>query len=868
MTFWQTSGRSCLYTALACLGLLFAVPLAQAQTAALRATQDTYIRRLFPNQNQGDEAVRVIRALARNRPLLQFDQAQIAGAVGSGTLVSAKLRLTIVFNGNNWGAVGREGGVHRLTQPWTELGATWNCPDDTNVANHRPDCTQWDMGEGAPDPFVPTPTDGVRHRNDQTGVVEWDVTPDVAAFLAGTAQNVGWLLKAVDQHHTGHVQYASREGAAPPELVLEVKRPDVVPPGFGVVLGQVLDAASNQALPGTTIKALGTPSEVSSDAQGRFQLPALPGARVPIHVNRGGYVDAKVFAVVEAGRESTVGIIRLQPFDQVRTLIGPSGGSHTDSTGTVQILFPAGAVNTTTEVSATVFPTAETFPVALPKGQAYLAGVQFTPETVFFDPGMARVIEMDGARFLEASLNHFSCIGLVLPVQTAGPAIQRKSPDKGVESSKQKCCPPVGSRVGANDGTLFLDQVLPSTRVLGRANPLTFTYSSATADPHPLILMEATLDPAATTLPEQVRWQLRAGPLEEERLFTPQAGTFRYAWSWDAKDRNGTVLPTGSHRVEVTLAHDYQGTLATANSFGGPPVQDLGIPVPGLTPANVRPNARVVINNQQQSPFGAGWGLQGLQRLHPQPDGSVVITEGNGTALTFRAIPLLYAGGSPGTTTFGGMSALDPETGDIQFVFTSVIAPGQILPSPSGDFIFVATQDAGVRVIDGRTQTEIGFVGISFPKGVAVSPDGAPLYGGAGRPAHEPPPAPRDPWAPRPRPPPTASGTPLRDEPRHPGDRGGHEYAPDRANHHPAGVELEHGHGPSGWATGTGHGHRARERSSALSGLHLYPGSSDRRDPGTDPPPRWLCRGAGLPEWRPEPASPASRGFLEPDAQR
>src|SRR3990172_4870951 len=347
MTFWQTSGRSCLYTALACLGLLFAVPLAQAQTAALRATQDTYIRRLFPNQNQGDEAVLVIRALARNRPLLQFDQAQIAGAVGSGTLVSAKLRLTIVFNGNNWGAVGREVGVHRLTQAWTELGATWNCPDDTNVANHRPDCTQWDMGEGAPDPFVPTPTAVVRHRNDQTGVVEWDVTPDVAAFLAGPAPNVGWLLKA--------------------------------------------------------------------------------------------------------GRESTVGIIRLQAFDQVRTLIGPNGGSHTNSTGTVQVLFPAGAVNTTTAVSATVFPTAEAFPVALPKGQAYLAWFQFTPqnlffahsvtiriklpdnlplpvntnvpfafanhgaqnpETVFFDPGTARVIEQDGSRFLEASLNHFSCIGL------------------------------------------------------------------------------------------------------------------------------------------------------------------------------------------------------------------------------------------------------------------------------------------------------------------------------------------------------------------------------------------------------------------------------------------------------------------------
>ena len=289
--------------------------------------------------------------------------------------------------------------------------------------------------------------------------------------------------------------------------------------------------------------------------------------------------------------------------------------------------------------------------------------------------------------------------------------------------------------MGANEGTLFLDQVLPSTRVLGRSNSLSFTYSSGTADPHPLILMEATLDPAATTLPEQVRWSLRAGALEEERLFTPQAGTFRYAWSWEPRDRNGNILPTGSHRVDVTLSHDYEATLATANSFGGPPIQDLGIPVPGLTPAPTRPNARIVIHNQQQSPFGAGWGLQGLQRLNPQPDGSAVITEGDGTALTFRTIPLLYATVSPGTTTFGGLSALDPVTGDLQFTFPGIIAGNLVLPSPTGEFLFVATQEQGVRVIDGRTQEIIGSIGIAFPQGLAVSQDGSTLFVVGSRPS-------------------------------------------------------------------------------------------------------------------------------------
>jgi YD repeat-containing protein/YVTN family beta-propeller protein len=560
------------------------------------------------------------------------------------------------------------------------------------------------------------------------------------------------LVQATDR--AGNVGSASRQVTFTPA--------PVVPAGFGVVLGQVLDATTGHPLSGATVKALGTTSQVQSDTQGRFTLPAPAGEQVAVHFSKGSYVDAKAFAVVEDGRETSVGTIRLQPFDQVATLIGAQGGTHTDSTGTVTVIFPANAVNTTTAVTATVFPTAADFPVTLPEGQAFLAGVQFTPENlafgtpvtvriantlnlppntpvpfafanhsdqnadvVFFDPGTARV-SPDG-QFLEAQLSHFSCIGLVLPFRTGRPPIQIKSPDKAVESSKQKCCTPIASRVGANDGTLFLDQVLPATRVLGRSNSLTFTYSSATADPHPLILMEATLDPAATTLPEQVRWSLRAGALEEERLFTPQAGTFRYAWSWEPRDRDGNLLPTGSHRVEVTLSHDYEATLATSNSFGGPPIQDLGIPVPGLTPAPTRPNARIVINNQRQSPFGAGWGLQGLQRLHPQPDGSVVVTEGDGTALTFRTIPVLYATVSPGTTTFGGLSALDPERGDLQSVFPTVVAPKGVATSPTGEFVFVATE-GGVRVIDARSQAAIGSVPIGFAQDLVVSPDGATLY--------------------------------------------------------------------------------------------------------------------------------------------
>ncbi|MBI1748794.1 MAG: VCBS repeat-containing protein [Acidobacteria bacterium] len=45
---------------------------------------------------------------------------------------------------------------------------------------------------------------------------------------------------------------------------------------------------------------------------------------------------------------------------------------------------------------------------------------------------------------------------------------------------------------------------------------------------------------------------------------------------------------------------------------------------------------QLLINNQRNSPFGAGWGLEGLQRLHLDPGGvSAAITEGDGTAKVF-----------------------------------------------------------------------------------------------------------------------------------------------------------------------------------------------------------------------------------------
>ncbi|MCI0423086.1 MAG: hypothetical protein L0312_28325, partial [Acidobacteria bacterium] len=87
---------------------------AQSVPTTLTPIADTYIKQGTPNQNQGTEAMLQVRALGNNRALVRFDQSAIASAIGTGTLGSAKLRLYIVSNANNWGSGGRVVNVHRM----------------------------------------------------------------------------------------------------------------------------------------------------------------------------------------------------------------------------------------------------------------------------------------------------------------------------------------------------------------------------------------------------------------------------------------------------------------------------------------------------------------------------------------------------------------------------------------------------------------------------------------------------------------------------------------------------------------------------------------------------------------------------------
>ena len=120
---------------------------ALTSTATVPAAADTWVGEILLNQSHGSDTTLHVTGLGIQRSLVRMDQEAIASAVGTGTVQSASLVLTIQSANNLWGPNGRPIRLHRLTTAWEEQGATWLCPNDTNLSNLLPDCNPlWFMG--------------------------------------------------------------------------------------------------------------------------------------------------------------------------------------------------------------------------------------------------------------------------------------------------------------------------------------------------------------------------------------------------------------------------------------------------------------------------------------------------------------------------------------------------------------------------------------------------------------------------------------------------------------------------------------------------------------------------------------------------
>jgi RHS repeat-associated protein len=192
---------------------------ALTDTVTLNVLRDTSVKASTPNTNFG-----TLATLDNNRALIQFDQTALSSAVGpTDFVVSAQLQVTTAYNPAR--RIPQTTEAYRLTQSWTEPGATYNCAVDSNTSNSTADCsgaTAWSMG-ASPNPWA-TPSTAITVVPGllSGAVVRYDVTADVRAFLHGTSTNFGWMLKGTNNQEL--VQFSSREGTTPPHLVLTIQR--------------------------------------------------------------------------------------------------------------------------------------------------------------------------------------------------------------------------------------------------------------------------------------------------------------------------------------------------------------------------------------------------------------------------------------------------------------------------------------------------------------------------------------------------------------------------------------------------------------------------------------------------------------------
>lgn len=185
-------------------------------------TAGTYLRQGNPNQNQGAETILSLRASGRHRALLYVDLPTVTGPVAS-----ARIEFDIALNAENWGTAGRTVDAHRMLIAWTEGGATWNCPNDTNTSNSSANCpgAGWEMFSLNPPPYLASASGSLLVTNALMGTVSIDVTSDVQGMLSGQLTNHGWILRKTDEGAEGRLEIASSEAASGPRLVIDMGAP-------------------------------------------------------------------------------------------------------------------------------------------------------------------------------------------------------------------------------------------------------------------------------------------------------------------------------------------------------------------------------------------------------------------------------------------------------------------------------------------------------------------------------------------------------------------------------------------------------------------------------------------------------------------
>ncbi|MCZ6877434.1 MAG: hypothetical protein O7G29_04760, partial [Acidobacteria bacterium] len=170
------------------------------------------------------------------------------------------------------------------------------------------------------------------------------------------------------------------------------------------------------------------------------------------------------------------------------------------------------------------------------------------------------------------------------------------------------------SVVQLQNGSIEVDIFLPSYRSLGVSRSLRVVYNTSWANPRPVIPFNSTI-PVRNAVPPALSYQLSvAGIAQGSETFVNTSGlnenideTIRNAVSFD-----GTTFDTGLYPFTLRLTSNYPSSRISADIEGS-----------------------VQLRNESQSPVGAGWAVDGMERIFTNFDGSLSVVSSQGALILF-----------------------------------------------------------------------------------------------------------------------------------------------------------------------------------------------------------------------------------------
>ena len=461
--------------------------------------------------------------------------------------------------------------------------------------------------------------------------------------------------------------FSAVQGSTTDEQKITITVPQPLSSADTVLQGRILDANEAELgrhipISGATITLLGNGQTTTTDSGGYFNFTGLSGGKHAFEYNgitaepAGKYGAYRSEVVIEPNVvnviERPIFIMKLD--NDGMTDVDPNNTTNVDNPNIdVSIEIPANTVMKGDQIYDGVISVSEvpdeftpgslpsfldpSFVVTIqPMGLTFNnpAPISF-PNTDRLEPGsLVNIWSMDHetSQFFIAGTGKVSADGTTIETIEGGiresswhfplplAPVDQQPKDKNENDEKEDECN-TSSTVSMQSGCLKTDFYLPSYDALGGNYQLGFTYSSNRAYPIELIPFESVLS-ANSAVPDKISYQSTFGGMTgfETYLSSVRLGDGTVGGLQSTTAVRGVVAVEGENLPTGGYAYVVQ----TSSHFGEAKVK-------GRTPNG----ATALIVNERNSAFGSGWGLNGLQKLYPQQDGSVLLVDGNGDRLLY-----------------------------------------------------------------------------------------------------------------------------------------------------------------------------------------------------------------------------------------